>query len=255
MARNRIWLIALALVAMSRLAWAVPPMEVTIGAEDDWYPYSGVEDGKLGGLAVDIVREAFAAEGIHVHFSVLPYARCMYEVRKGRLLGCFDAPRTRQIEADYLWHKPALYSAQAFIYGAAGSSDKGLRVKDLEGKQVAITNTYGYGNSFDDDTRIEKVITNRDIYGLRMLAAGRLPYFACYGRTMAYLRERYPGIASKVKQVGFIARTDLYMAFSKTFPGSQALLDRFNAGFRLIRANGRYVQIFEKWDRRFPGTD
>ena len=63
---------------------------IRIGAEDDWSPYSSVAQGRPVGFAVDLVRAAWAASGVDVELVPLPYARCMKEVDRGLLAGCFD---------------------------------------------------------------------------------------------------------------------------------------------------------------------
>ncbi|WKE67000.1 transporter substrate-binding domain-containing protein [Gallaecimonas kandeliae] len=226
--------------------------EVVIGAEDDWYPYSGVQDGKAQGMAEDIVKAAFAARGIQVRFVLLPYVRCMNEVKAGKLLACFDTPRTSDVEADYLWHKVPLFSAAAYIYAKADSPEQGLGLQDLLGKSIATTRFYGYGEGFDGNTAIQQRPTDRDIFGLRQLIHGKVPYFAGFDRVMAYLETRYPELKTQVKVVGSIATTDIYMAFSKTFPGAEAKLAAFNEGLAEIHHQGRYHKLLADWDARYP---
>ena len=71
-------------------AVALAGERIRIGAEDDWSPYSSVSKGKPVGFAVDVVRAAWAASGVDVELVPLPYARCMKEVDRGLLAGCFD---------------------------------------------------------------------------------------------------------------------------------------------------------------------
>lgn len=76
---------------------------VTLGAEDDWAPYSSVVDRQAKGFAVDVVREAYALVGIGTKFDVLPYSRCMAATKAGTLMACFDAVPNSMIAGDYLW--------------------------------------------------------------------------------------------------------------------------------------------------------
>lgn len=96
--------------------WAAPasaPTHVLIGAEDDWYPYSGRVDGAARGMAEDIVQSAFAASGVQAQFVSLPYARCIRMVRAGELVGCFDTSRTALNENEYLWPQHPLFTSRA----------------------------------------------------------------------------------------------------------------------------------------------
>lgn len=61
-----VWLFRIVISWLAMTSLAAPPAisrTVIIGAEDDWYPSSGWADGKLQGLTIDVVREAFAAAG------------------------------------------------------------------------------------------------------------------------------------------------------------------------------------------------
>ncbi len=77
------------------LAWpsARAAEVVQIAAEDDWAPYSSVAaaGGQPVGFAVDLVREAFATQGVEVRFVGVPFARCMYMAKLGQVAGCFNA--------------------------------------------------------------------------------------------------------------------------------------------------------------------
>ncbi|MGL5934274.1 MAG: transporter substrate-binding domain-containing protein, partial [Cetobacterium sp.] len=69
---------------------------IIINAEDDWAPFSSVTPDKKSaeGLSVDLVRAAFATQGIEVQFMAVPFARCLYEVEHGHVVACFNASIT-----------------------------------------------------------------------------------------------------------------------------------------------------------------
>ena len=56
-----------------------------IGAEDDWYPFTALREGKVQGMSADLVRAAFAASNTRVELVPYPYSRCMELTRTGRL--------------------------------------------------------------------------------------------------------------------------------------------------------------------------
>jgi len=221
---------------------------VVIGAEDDWYPYSGVLDGKPHGFAEDIVAAAFQAVGIDVKYESLPYARCMAETRAGKLAGCFDAARNSLLEPHYLWHAQPLYVARINIYARSASPESGLTVKSLEGKRVAVTNNYEYGEAFDTDSQILRDVSNQDVQGFRKLAAGRVEYMVAYSKVADYLVGRYKAeFLGKFKVVGTTGAPGLYVAFSRAYPGAGQIVDKFNAGLDMIRKDGRYEGIEARW--------
>ena len=240
---RRLFLLLLALFASCAHAETIE-----IGAEDDWYPYSGVKNGQASGFAEDLIQEAFKAEGVEVKFNSLPYARCMGETKVGNLLGCFDVARNSLLEPNFIWPAQAMYMAHINIYALASATESGLSTADLEGREVAVTNNYEYGESFDTDRKILRSVSNQDIQGFRKLLVGRVKYMVAYDKVANYLFAQYKDqFTGKFKVVGQTGEPGLYLAFSKKYPDAQRFVDKFNAGSALIRKNGQYKLIEDKW--------
>jgi polar amino acid transport system substrate-binding protein len=220
---------------------------ITVGAEDDWAPYSSLVGREAKGFAVDVVRESFAAVGITVKFDVLPYTRCMAEAKAGRLVGCFDAVANALIINDYLWHAQALFTTRMNVYSLAGSTEKGLTAPDLEGKTVGVERGYEYGDAFDLNTRILRKVVDKNDQGFKMLLGKRIEYMAAEERIAKALFNMYPAFKGKFKLVGTVATPGLFMAFTKASPDGAKYLARFNEGYAKIRSNGRYKVIEAKW--------
>ncbi|GGP20622.1 substrate-binding periplasmic protein [Silvimonas iriomotensis] len=241
----------LLLLAMLAALCTVPAragQRIVVGAEDDWYPYSGKVNGDAHGMAEDIIQAAFSAVGVDVKFVSLPYARCIHMVRTGELAACFDTARTRENEADFLWPAHPMFSSKALIYARADSQEHDLGPAALHGKRVAVTNGYEYGSDFDGDITVIREVTNQTIYSFRMLELGRVQYVLAFEKVANYLlsanQREFEG---KFRVVGLSAQNDLYCVFSRKFPGAEAALDNFNRGFEMIQANGTYRTILTTW--------
>lgn len=236
-----------ALLAASTAQAAAGPT-VVIGAEDDWAPYSSAPRQHAQGFAVDVVREAFALAGISAEFRALPYSRCMAETRAGQLTACFDAVPNSLIRQHYLWPRMPLFSTRMNVYAPAGSRQRGLRTRDLEGHTVGVQRDYEYGEEFDINTRIQRRVVDKNEYGFRMLRAGRIEYMAAEERIAnALFRSKPDEFAGRFTLVGTVATPDLFIAFSKTAPGSQAMLARFNEGYARLLDSPRHKEIEDRW--------
>lgn len=221
---------------------------ITVGAEDDWAPYSSVVNHEARGFAVDVVREAFAAVGVTVAFAVLPYTRCLAETKAGRLIGCFDAVPNSMIRASYLWHEHPLFTTHMNVYSLKNSTESGLSAANLEGKTVGVERGYEYGDEFDLNTKILRVTLDKNVHGFKMLLAKRIQYMAAEERiARALFIQESASFGGKFKMVGTVATPGLYMAFTKNSPDGQKYLTKFNQGYSAIRANGRYQAIEAKW--------
>ncbi|MBK6637236.1 MAG: transporter substrate-binding domain-containing protein [Rhodocyclaceae bacterium] len=246
--RLRLGLVIAALAA-SCLFGAASAETITIGAEDDWYPYGGAIDGQPAGLGVDLVSAAFNAVGVNVRFTSLPYARCLEMVKRGELLACNEPARTEETESSILWPDEPLFVAQSLIYARAGSKESGLSAASLEGKSVAVTNGFEYGSSFDANKKILREVVVKEISVFRMLAAQRVEYALAYQKVANWIiANNAKEFAGKLTVVGKIDELGCYTGFSRTFPNSARYLKLFNQGFAKIKKNGTYAEI----EKRYP---
>jgi polar amino acid transport system substrate-binding protein len=222
---------------------------ITLGAEDAWYPYSGEVDGQAQGFTVDMVRAAFAAVGIEVKYLPLPYARCMKLVKDGKLLGCFNTSRTSLLEQDYLWHKKPMFSSRILIYARADHPRRDMRVVDLEGKRVLVTNGYEYGDAFDNNQSVVRDASKDDLSVLRKLAARRADYALVFEKAFANLvRQNKADFDGRFVAVGVVETMHLYTVFSKTFPESPRYVELLDRGMSIISRNGRLREIEKQWE-------
>lgn len=257
---NRKTLFAASLVVLSAMIAAVPAMAetVTVGAEDDWYPYSGLVKGPAGaevqGITIDVVRAAFDAVGITVRYEVMPYARCMAQAKTSALLGCFNTLRHPGIEAHYLWHDPPMFKVQYKIYARADSTERNIRPKDLEGRRVAVTHAYEYGAEFDTNEKILRVFSPRDESNFRMVLRGRADYTVALDINTRMLVKRRPDLAGKFRIVGAVAESGVYMVFSRHHPDAKRVMARFEEGLRIIVRSGKVQAIEDAWTARLTGT-
>lgn len=240
----------LALVLMVAVCGAAAAAEpLLIGAEDDWAPFSSGRDGKAVGMAVELVEAIFAEASLPVRLVSMPYARCMNETQAGRIAGCFNTTPDEQLRRDYLFHARPLFSDPTLIVARAGTTAKALRVADLAGKHVAVTNGYTYGDAFEADKSIRRETVLRDINALRMVAAGRVEYAIVYRRILGHLlRGEGKDLASQLTVVGEVQMNELYLSFSRRHPEAHELLRRFDAAHARLVANGRLVAIGKRWE-------
>lgn len=226
---------------------------VRIVAEDDWYPYSAKFDDGPRGIAVDLVRAAFAAEGVEVAYDVMNYDRGMQAVKDGEAIGCFDAPRTAEVENIYLWHEERLFAADMYFYVTADFQGTVRGVEDVAGKTVGLTQGYGYGTRVDMDTRMIKQYSKTDAILIQKLLAKRLDLIILYDKVADYLLPKQ-GASGKIKRVGPSDSIDIYVAFSRQHPEGQKYRDVFSEGFRKIKADGTYDRIGKEWDERLKSA-
>lgn len=234
-----------ALVLASSMALAET---VTLVAEDDWYPYCADKGGKAEGLAVDIITAAYKAAGVDVNYKIMPYSRCMEETKKGNEIGCFDSTWLPEYDANYIKTNDFLFEAEIGIYAPGDYSGKGgLKVKDLEGKSVGITNGYEYGAEFGANKAIKTDVANTDLLGMKKLSAKRVDYALFYTKVADYLLSQNADLKGKMKLVGIVTIDKLYLAFSKKHKDGKKYSELLDKGLAEIRKNGTYQKIQDTW--------
>ncbi len=234
------WLLGVAAASAER---------ITIGAEDDWYPYGGVVEGKARGYGIDIARAAFSAVNIETHFEPLPYQRCIDMARRGELIACLQPTRLPENEAHFFWSKEPLFKARSLIYARAGHPARAIKVKDLEGKSVAVTVGYEYGLDFDHNNAVRREVARKELAAFRMLDAGRTEFAVGYEKVVNHLLKKNVGaFKNQIVPVGEITVNDQYCVFSRRHPEGQRHLELFEKGLAIIRQNGTYAEI----EKRYP---
>lgn len=242
------WVILCGSLLAPPSAWAQPEV-VRIGAEDDWAPFSSVQDGKPVGMAVELVKAIFAEAGIPLELVPLPYKRCMEEAKSGRLAGCFDTLPDAQLRRDYLFHATPLFSDPILILTRADNPAADLRLSSLAGKKVIVTHGYTYGDAFESNRTIQRVAANRDINALRMLDAKRADFAVVYRRiTAALLRGEGKELRDKIKTVGQLTQADLFIAFSRQTPRIEDIIHRFEVAHAKLLKNQTISQIEQRWN-------
>jgi polar amino acid transport system substrate-binding protein len=230
--------------------YATQTITITIAAEDAWFPYSGKVDGKVQGIAVDIVTAAFETQGVVVKFNVVPYARCLEFTKNGHYLACFNMPRTVERENDVRWPDKPMYTTVCTIFTRKnGGAPPVSKLQDLEGKRVAVVRGYEYDDAFGMNTRIVRDIVDSDYNALRMLDYGRVDYVPVFDKAADYLFGKHAELRDRFTKAGQLAPVAVYLGFSKLHPDAGKYLDIFNEGFAAIQKNGELAVIEKRWKR------
>lgn len=233
-----------------------PSANVLLAGEDDWPPYSAA-DKRLAtpeheplGFSAQLIRAAFATQGIAVRFITVPFARCMRLAKTKQVAGCFNATITNENRQDYLWHQPPMFREELSIFGPPAEGGAMLTLADLRGKSVAVTNGYTYPSEFVQDARIRKFWANSDDNLIQMLLGKRVD-FILLNRTPGGLRiDATPGAKGQVVRRGTVSTDDFWIAFSKQYPDAPQLAKAFGKGLAQMHQNGSYQRMLDEFHKQ-----
>nr|WP_240969550.1 transporter substrate-binding domain-containing protein [Sneathiella limimaris] len=223
---------------------------ITLAAEDSFFPYSGLHNGKQRGFSFDIVRAAYAAVGCQLNLLYVPYNRCMEKVENGTFLGCFNTTNSYENSRKYILHNKPLLYGKILIYARKGHP-KEFDQSSYHNARFAVVRGYTYTDEFDQDEKIKKVFVDSDLQTLAMVARGRADYALVYEKVAKYQMADHRELIKQLPEpVSLHATYGLYVSFSRAL-GEKAeraakLLD---TGLSHITVNGTYEDIEKAWTR------
>ncbi len=212
----------------------------------DWPPY--VDSGMAqGGVATEIVREAFRREGLTTELHTYPWARALFNTRHLIDDASICAWRSTEREKEFLYSAPILVNRLIFV------KRKSLRIHwrtlmDLRPYTFAVERGSVHEAAFDAAEYLQKYEVADKIKALKMVLIGR-----------ADLTPLDEGLAHHILATQFHDKQDnvdflmpplseltLHIIVSKKHRQGQRIVDLFNAGLADMRRDGSYLDILER---------
>jgi len=228
----------------SAIGKSIENIELTAGYSKPPFVIENNENYK--GIQLDLISEIFAVENQAVSFIHIPLARSFSSVKKWHTDGVITLPITHQQKDVYLSDPYISYQNVVVTLSEDGLTiDK---LDDLSGKYIIAFQTArqflgaDYSNAIEkaadyqevaDQMRQVKLLFNKRTQVL-VLDINILQHFLFNHRDAKYNKPY------KVHQL-FSPRT--YAAGFK----SKAIRDQFNRGLAVIKANGKYKEVLDKY--------
>lgn len=213
-----------------------------IAVENSWPPYA---DEMGEGLSTSIVQHAFSAVGITPKIQVLPYARVLYDIKSGNVVGGFNVSKQTSTEEIYLFGHSALFIAKSSFFFRPGD---GVQYNDIgqlpDDFRIGIIFGYEYGQVFEHEKhRFEELKVSSQTQLINILLAGRVDAVIMYDEVAKYTLNKmkldsaslYRGFPNKESRI--------HIAFSRKHPDSEALAKALDKGIEIIHSNGVYDKI------------
>ena len=211
------------------------------------------------GYANDVVRAAFEAAGVRIKFNVVPYSRCKVKVLSGEGAACVSMSPDSSFEGKIKFADTPLITVTP-VYYENPARPLTARSEAALGKGVTIGTIRGYeypetamkakarGVVFEENTSEQA--------NLKKLALGRLDAVMVMSNPLTGVSHwaRDANVAQFVRIAFRSASSENgFFAVSLAHPEGLQALREFNAGMKIITANGRLDQIRVKWT--MPNSD
>jgi polar amino acid transport system substrate-binding protein len=216
------------------------------------YPPYVMSKGKRAGLLTEIVQAAFAEAGLETRVLFRPWRRCAMMIREGEAFGAYPYARTEK-RAEYARFSDSIWVCRnVFFYlkGRMGEFDY-TSLDDLSGYIIAGTSGHYYEDIFRQKG-LNVDYAPGEASGVRRLWELRAALFAedeLVGWTL--INRIFPSHAHLFGSTPTPWNLNpQHLMVSKIYPGSDRLMERFNAGLAVIRGNGTYERLVKKYSRR-----
>lgn len=243
-------LLSFGLLMASTLAFNSFAQEIIRITTGEYPPYYS-QQAKNYGPIPDIVVQAFARVNITVEFGFFPWSRSLELAKNNHWDASCCWFETSQWN-EYFHYSAVLASRDKMFFHLKSYPFDWQSYDDLKGIKIGTTARYSYGEDFAVADKagkllIENAPTNE--MNLKKLLVGRIEVFPV-DRLVGYQLLTDLFEPEEIQQfthhpkVLFTGKVRLLI--SKKNPKSQYFIEKFNQGLAILKASGKYEQLFFK---------
>ena len=212
-------------------------------------PYNFEQDGKLQGIAIDVVArilEQLHSKQRREDIQILPWSRSYQLLQKEKNTALFSMTRTPAREDLFKWVGPLSTGKNVLI----AKKDRKIRVASVEDLQAykigAVRHDAGEQLAQSLGVKAEMMdITTDARPNIRKLAIGRIDLFAYDENVAKWLMAQEGLNPNDFESVYLLAESVHYIGFHKETP--DALILQVQAALDEIKASGEYEKILAQY--------
>ncbi|HTP67036.1 MAG TPA: PAS domain S-box protein, partial [Geobacteraceae bacterium] len=234
--------LTLLFLLLATIAPAADSPKLLVGGDHENPPYEFIKDGRPTGFNVELMRAVADAVGADVEFRPGPWSQVRNELEQGEidaLAGMYYSEERSQLVDFSVPH--TLVTAGLFV-----RRDSHIRtIDDMKGKEVIVQK----GDVIDDylrkkgiASRLVEVKDPADV--LRLLASGRHDCALMPSRFQGEYLVRSLGISNVRVISADLPQLSYCFAVKK---GNTPLKYRLDEGLNILKVNGKYKEIYDKW--------
>jgi len=245
---SRSFLLAIAIATLG-CGDAYPGRLVLVAA--DSAPTAYMVDGKPSGMLVDVVTEAFQRTGDQFEIQLMPWARCLAEVRSGRVDGIFSVFKLPE-RNEFLTYTsvPIITQVEAFFVPADSDVKFGGDMSKLGALRIGTIRGTSYGIKVDSALKTgvwPTVVETNSVDSLvGMLVLKRIDLAVGY-RHVFLEAARKKGYLNEIRELSpGIDEIQSYLAFTKQRDYSEVIAG-FDRALTSMKSDHSFEAIFEKY--------
>ncbi len=225
------WLLPWLLLPTLALATPQPPLTLI---SHELPPFTHTSNGKLGGLAVQLVQEVQQEMGVHYPIKIYPLKRALALTRVEPGFALFVILRTPHRESQFKWVGP-LFPNRVVIYQTRGSKPLTnlAQLRKLPRVGVLLGNADDELLTREGYTNLVRCQTIED--AIELLVLGKIDAFPMGDQIMPAILAKMKFSPRSVVNSGLLLQENwLYIVFSKS--EDDAVIARWQAAVDKVRA-------------------
>ncbi|MEO5795751.1 MAG: transporter substrate-binding domain-containing protein [Rhodoferax sp.] len=228
-------------------AWAE---ELVLVAADS-RPTAYIENGKPTGILVDVVTEAFRRSGHSVKIQLMPWARCLAEVRGGKVDGIFSVFRLPEREAFLAYtNVPVITQVEVFFAHADSNIRFDGNLATLANAKIGVILGTSYGPEIDSLLKNgvwRQVTDTNSVESLvAMLSAKRIELAPSYRYVFLDAAKRASAMDKIKELMPPVQSIPSYLAFHKKRDYTQTIAE-FDKALGSMKADKSFDAIYSKY--------
>ncbi len=229
--------------------WAITAVvraETVRIAVGEWPPYIS-ESLPNQGFLCEVVREAFAEQGVDVSFHFYPWSEAYSLTLEGRYMITMPWFRSRERE-QHFYLSASLGKFTTRLLALNGSPLVSLG--ELKNEPVGVTRGYFYGEGFAArQSELSLEWSDSDEESMEKLLTGRIRYLVMDEQVAQVLFQqvlfRHPQAAALSGAPDPIWSQPGYLLMRKADPDARRLMLLFNAGLHKLERSGRLARLWK----------
>jgi len=218
---------------------------------EEFPPYNYTENGKLTGLATDVVEAVLKEMNVEGSFQSMPWARAYETALNSENVMIYSITRTEQRDKLFKW-VGVIAPGDWYLFSLQGRNLKLKRLDEAKkyqtatvnedvGEQFLVSKGFAIGKNLQSSNKYE--------FNYEKLKLGRVDLWVANGLVAAHLSRQAGDDPAKVLAPAYhfddLGSAGNYMAFGpKT---SDAYVQRFRKGLEAIKRKGIFEALQKKW--------
>ena len=231
----------LLLIGYSSLALAAKLQLYT----EEYRPLSYFDDGKLTGMAVEVVEQLIQRTGASASIQVVPWTRGYHRVQREANTGLFSIVRTARRESLFQWVGPIALGHTSF-YARRGAGLNVRSLKDIERFSTVAVPKQWYSYEYLSDKGLKNLYAvPTPQHMTKMFKHGRIELLVASSLALDDMLAEQGMSARDVELQFTLMGTNSYIAFSKNT--DPALVQRWQQALDQLTRDGGLLRIHRRW--------